>query len=161
MLFKCCKLLYVMTEDPSIWHSICRGMHSLMPKNRDSPYSGLSASDLRQKVITACHLDQRWRRADQTLTKLETTPWHPDILQAKLLAGGEWVLNLRANGELHIQRLGSPTSAFIVPAPNIKFQYIRMEWFPSEDDNKSNLATINMFSWDKQYVNTPGIFQVQ
>jgi hypothetical protein len=151
----------MMTEDHSIWHSVYCGMRPLVPTTSSSPHScGLSVSDLRQKVVTGCHLDQRWCRQDQTPTKSETTSWHPRTLEAKLLPGGEWVLSLRTNGELHIQRPGEPTSAFVVPGPDVEFEYVKMRWFPSEDGNRSNLVTLVMSSWDKRYVNTSGILLI-
>jgi hypothetical protein len=150
-----------MTEDRSIWHSVYHGMLSLMPTDSTSPHScELPAGDLRQMVVAACRLDRRWCRPDQTPTKSETTSWHPHTLQVKLLPGGKWVLSLRTNGALHIQRPGEPTSAFVVPGPDVEFEYVSMEWFPSEGDNRSNLMTLIMSSWDKRYVDTSGILLI-
>ena len=66
------------------------------------PIHELSSCKLRENVVAACHLDQRWRRPQQTPNKLETVPWHSLTVDAKLLAGGKWVLSLRTDGELQL-----------------------------------------------------------
>src|ERR1700728_521164 len=99
MVLKCCKKLYKMTEDHSIWNLVHHGMHSLVPTfSTMLPIGELSSSKLKEEVITACHLDQCWRHPKQTPTKLETILWHSLTVNVKLqLARGRWVLSLCTN----------------------------------------------------------------
>jgi hypothetical protein len=141
-------VLYVYTENRSLWLSINRGILTLIPSR--ATYASLlqmPLSTLRLTAINAHRIDKRWTKIHPEFSNSRYVSCHRLTKHVRLLPGGETFLGVLENGTLYIRKLDNAYEAVVLPLSDGYF-HVALEYFSSSSYSSSDIAIVHNSSWN-------------